>query len=110
MSEVFLSEEFLSLDVLAALSLEVEDVALEHSLAICPVLLQKRQRPCLKQYLCSSLVSLPSFPSLEERSKYPFRVLEVFKVLGLEFEFRVLSLELELELDLPLLLGWLFFT
>jgi len=96
----------LSLDVLAALALAVEDMALEHSLAMCPVLPQKRQRHWLKRCLCSSLVSLPSFPSLVERSEDPFRMLEV---LGLEFEFGAfLSLELELELGLPLLLGWSF--
>ena len=48
MSEVFPLEEFLSLDMLVALALAAEDVALEHSLAICPVLPQKRQRCCSK--------------------------------------------------------------
>ena len=70
--ELFPLEEFLSLDILVALALVAEDVALEHSLAMCPVLPQKRQRCWLKQCLCSSLVSLLSLPSLVERSKAPF--------------------------------------
>ena len=99
----------MSLDVLAALALAVEDMALEHSLAMCPVLPQKRQRHWLKQCLHSSLVSLLSLPSLVERSEDPYGVPEVFEVLGLEFGFRVfLSLELELELDFPLSLEWSF--
>ena len=85
-SEVFPSEVFplevLSLDVLVAPALAAEDVALAHSLVMCLVLLQKRQRHCLKQHLCSSLVSFLSLPSLLERSEDPFRVLEVFEVLG----------------------------
>ena len=82
--------------MLVALALEVEDMALENSL-------EKRQRCCSKQHLDSSLVSLPSLLSLEERSEDPFRAPEVFGVWGSEFEFRVfLSLELELELDFPL--------
>ena len=98
--EVFLSEAFLSLDMLVALALAAEDVALEDSLAICLVLPQKRQRCWLKQCLRSSLVSLLSLPSFEERSKDPFGVPEVFEVLGLEFGFGVfLSLE-------PLFLTW----
>ena len=53
-------------------------------------------------------MSLPSLPSLVERSEDLFGVPEV---LGLEFEFGVfLSLELELELDLPLSFGRSFLT
>ena len=37
-----MSEVVLSLGMVAALALSVEDVALEHSLETCPVLLQKR--------------------------------------------------------------------
>ena len=48
-------------------ALAVEDVALEHSLAMCLVLLQKRQRFCSKWRCCSACVSLLSFPSFEER-------------------------------------------
>jgi len=103
----------LSLDILAALALAVEDVALAHSLAMCPVLLQKRQRHCSKRHLRSSLVSLLSLPSLVERSKDPFGVPELFKELGLGFEFFLSledELELELELDLPLSLERSFLT
>ena len=84
-SEVFPSEDFLSLDVLAALALAAEDVALEHSLAMCPVFPQKRQRCCSKHHLCSSLVSLSSLPSLVKRSEDPFGVPELFEELGLGF-------------------------
>ena len=48
-------------------ALAAEEVTLEHSLAMCPVLLQSRQRFCLKQHCRSACVSLPSFPSFEER-------------------------------------------
>ena len=90
-SEVFLSE-VLSLDILAALALVAEDVALAHSLAMCLVLPQKRQSRCSKRRLRSSLVSLPSLPSLVERSEDPFGVPELFEELGLGFWF-FLSLE-----------------
>ena len=111
--EVFLSKEFLSLDVLVALALAAEDVALEHSLAICPVFPHKRQRCWLKLCLHSSLVSFLSVPSLVERSEDPFGVPEVFEVLGLEFGFFLLledelELEPEPELDFPLSLEWSF--
>ena len=48
-------------------ALVAEDIALEHSLAMCPVLPQNRQRFCLKWHCRSACVSLPSFPSFEER-------------------------------------------
>ena len=92
----------MSLDVLAALALAAEEVALAHSLAMCPVLPQKRQSHCSKRRLRSSLVSLPS---LVERSEDPFRVPELFEELGLGFWFFLSledELELEPELDLPL--------
>ena len=95
----------MSLDVLAALALAAEEVALAHSLAMCPVLPQKRQSRCSKRRLCSSLVSLPSLPSLVKRSEDPFGVPELFKELGLGFWFFLSlddELELEPELDLPL--------
>ena len=79
-SEVIMSEEVLSLEMVVALALSAEDVALEHSLVSCPVLPQKRQRCCLKGHLCSSLVSLLSLLSLEERSNDLFGELEVFRV------------------------------
>ena len=47
-------------------ALAAEDVTLEHSLAMCPVLLQNRQRFCSKQHCHSACVSLPSFPSFKE--------------------------------------------
>ena len=53
-------------------ALVAEDVTLEHSLAMCPVLPQNRQRFCSKQRCFSACVSLPSFPSFEERSGLGF--------------------------------------
>ena len=48
-------------------ALAAVEVALEHSLAMCPVLPQNRQRFCSKWRCRSACVSLPSFPSFEER-------------------------------------------
>ena len=48
-------------------ALVAEDVALEHSLAMCPVLLQNRQRFCSKWRCRSVCMSLLSFPSFEDR-------------------------------------------
>ena len=53
-------------------ALAVAEVTLEHSLAMCPVLLQNRQRFCLKWHCHSACVSLLSFPSFEERSGLGF--------------------------------------
>ena len=50
-----------------AFALEVEDVFFRHSLALCPAPLQNMQRQA-----CSLEVSLPSFPSLLERSGFLF--------------------------------------
>ena len=85
-----LALELLSM-VEAERALAAEDVALEHSLAMCPVLLQNRQRFCLKQRCRSACVSLPSFPSFEERS-------------GLGFFWLVLLLPAFALLELPELL------
>ena len=48
-------------------ALVAAEVALEHSLVMCPVLPQNRQRFCSKRRCHSACVSLPSFPSFEER-------------------------------------------
>ena len=48
-------------------ALAVVEVTLEHSLVMCPVLPQNRQRFCSKWRCCSACVSLPSFLSFEER-------------------------------------------
>ena len=61
-----LASELLSMAE-AERALAVAEVALEHSLAMCPVLPQNRQRFCLKRCCHSTCVSLPSFPSFEER-------------------------------------------
>ena len=53
-------------------ALVAAEVTLEHSLAMCPVLLQNRQRFCLKWRCRSACVSLPSFLSSEERSGLGF--------------------------------------
>ena len=66
-----LASELLSV-VEAEQALVVEDVTLEHSLAMCPVLPQNRQRFCSKWYCHSACVSLPSFPSFEEKSGLGF--------------------------------------
>ena len=52
--------------------LAVAEVALEHSLAMCPVLLHNRQRFCSKGRCRSACMSLPSFLSFEERSGLGF--------------------------------------
>jgi len=106
--------EVLVLGVEVALALAAEDVALEHSLAACPVHPQKRQRFWSKHLLRSSGMSLLSLPNFDVRldffgdEKLPELVLEfppelVLELLDLLFEFRdfLLSL-LEFELDLPL--------
>ena len=59
--------ELLSM-VEAEQALVVEDIALEHSLVMCPVLLQNRQRFCLKQCCRSACMSLLSFLSFEGAS------------------------------------------
>ena len=51
-------------------ALAAAEVALEHSLAMCPVLLQNRQRFFSKGRCRSACMSLPSFLSFEERSGY----------------------------------------
>ena len=66
-----LASEFLSMAEVER-ALEAEEVALKHSLAMCPVLPQNRQRFCLKWCCRSACVSLPSFPSFEERSELGF--------------------------------------
>ena len=53
---------------MAEWALVAEDVTLEYSLVMCPVLLQNRQRFCSKQHCHSACMSLPSFLSFEERS------------------------------------------
>ena len=58
------AEQALAVEVEQALA--VEDVALEHSLVMCPVLLQKRQRFCSKQRCCSACMSLLSFLSFKD--------------------------------------------
>ena len=55
-----------------AFALEVEDVFFRHSLALCPAPLQNMQRLLANQQACSLEVSLPSFPSLLERSGFLF--------------------------------------
>ena len=71
------------------------EVALEHSLVMCPVLLQNRQRFCSKRHCRSACVSLLSFPSFEERS-------------GLGFFWLVLLLPVLALPELPELLELLF--
>ena len=66
-----LASELLSMAE-AEQALVVAEVALEHSLAMCPVLPQNRQRFCSKQCCHSACVSLPSFLSFEERSGLGF--------------------------------------
>ena len=53
-------------------ALVAADVALEHSLVMCPVLLQNRQRFCSKWRCRSACVSLLSLLSFEERSGLGF--------------------------------------
>ena len=53
-------------------ALAVEGVTLKHSLVMCPVLPQNRQRFCSKWHCHSACMSLPSFPSFEERSELGF--------------------------------------
>ena len=89
-----LASEFLSVAE-AEWALAAVEVALEHSLAMCPVLPQNKQRFCSKQHCCSACVSLPSFLSFEERSGLGFfwlvlllpvlALLELLKLLELLF-------------------------
>ena len=53
-------------------ALAAVEVALEHSLVMCPVLPQNRQRFCSKQRCRSACMSLPSFLSFKERSGLGF--------------------------------------
>ena len=66
-----LVSELLSM-VEAERALVAAEVALEHSLVMCPVLLQNRQRFCSKRRCRSACVSLLSFPGFEERSGLGF--------------------------------------
>ena len=58
--------------VVAEQALAAEEDIFGHSLVMCLVFPQKRQRFCLKQCCHSCCVSLPSLPSLEERSELGF--------------------------------------
>ena len=89
-----LALELLSV-VEAEWALAAVEVTLEHSLAMCPVLPQNRQRFCLKRRCRSACMSLPSFPSFEERS-------------GLGFFWLVLLLPVLALPELPQLLELLF--
>ena len=89
-----LASEFLFV-VEAEWALVAEEVTLEHSLAMCPVLLQNRPRFCLKWCCHSACMSLLSFPSFEERSE-------------LGFFWLVLLLPVLVLLELPELLELLF--
>ena len=106
--------EVLAFGVEVALALAAEDVALEHSLAVCLVHPQKRQRFWSKHLLHSSCMSLPSLPNFDVRLDFfgdeellelvlDFPLELVLELLDLLFEFGdfLLSL-LEFELDLPL--------
>ena len=64
-------------------ALAVAEVALEHSLAMCPVLPQNRQRFCLKRRCRSACVSLLSFPSFEERLGLGFLLVLLLPALAL---------------------------
>ena len=55
-----------------AFALEAEEVFFGHSLALCPVPPQNMQRLLANRRAHSSEVSLPSFPSLLERSGFLF--------------------------------------
>ena len=55
-----------------AFALEAEEVFFGHLLALCPVPPQNMQRLLANRQVCSSEVSLPSFPSLLERSGFLF--------------------------------------
>ena len=55
-----------------AFALEAEEVFFGHSLALCPVPPQNMQRLLANRRARSSEVSLPSFPSLLERSGFLF--------------------------------------
>ena len=67
-SEPDLASEVLSMMVVER-PLAAEDIALEQSFATHLPLPQKRHRFWSKQHWCSCWVSLPSFPSFEERSE-----------------------------------------
>ena len=77
----FDSEPVLASEVLSVMAAErplaAEDVILEQSFATCPPLLQKRHRFWPKWHWRSCWVSLPSFPSFEERSEFGFFWLEL---------------------------------
>ena len=71
----FFDSDGLALDILSAdlVSVEADQaltaITLWQSLATCPTLPQNMQRFCSKRRWCSCWVSLPSFPSFEERSE-----------------------------------------
>ena len=76
-------------------ALAVVEVTLEHSLVMCLVLLQNRQRFCSNRCCRSACMSLPSFPSFKER-------------LGLGFFWLVLLLPVLVLPELPEFLELLF--
>ena len=77
----FDSEPDLALEVLSVMVAErplaAEDIALEQSFATHPPLPQKRHRFWSKRRWRSCWVSLPSFPSFEERLEFGFFWLEL---------------------------------
>jgi hypothetical protein len=79
-----------------AFVLEVEDVALVQSFAICPPLLQNRHRLPSMQRWHSCGISLPSLPSFSGRSDVLFLLVELLE--DLELLFMLPELE---ELELP---------
>ena len=101
-SEPDLASEVLSMMVVER-PLAVEDIALEQSFATCLPLPQKRHRFWSKRHWCSCWVSLPSFPSFEERLEFDFFWLE-----SLELVFPVVLEVLELPELVLLLLLFLF--
>jgi hypothetical protein len=79
-----------------AFVLEVEEVALVQSFAICLPLLQNRHRLLSMRRWRSCGISLPSLPSFSGRSDVLFLSVELFE----DPELLVVLLELE-ELELP---------
>ena len=85
----------------AARAFAAVEVLFGQSLAICPDTLQKRQR-FLSRWCCLSCgVSLPSFPSLEDRSGFDFLDSEVLPLLEVKPEDEFESFCLDLEEPLP---------
>ena len=84
----FVSEEtsgLVSRVVTAVQPLDTQEVDFRQSLVMCPARPQNIQSLLSKQFFCSTVVSLPTFPNLVVRSGLPPELPEELAALPLDF-------------------------